>query len=78
MIILAPGSVMQDLNPIHTMVCDDNVEPPMFARAGAVRWISKKVVMNGAEIWVAFVKYGSADAPKDENIVVKVCQSIPS
>ena len=40
----------------HTMVCDDNVEPPMFARAGAVRWISKKVVMNGAEIWAAFFK----------------------
>ena len=40
----------------HTMVCDDNVEPPTFARAGAVRWISKKVVMNGAEIWAAFVK----------------------
>jgi hypothetical protein len=38
------------------MVWDDNVEPPTFARAGADRWISKKIVMNGAEIWVAFVK----------------------
>lgn len=47
------------------MVCDDSCEPPIFARAGAVRWISKKVVMNGAETWAAFVKYGSADAPKE-------------
>lgn len=37
----------------------------MVARAGAVKWISKKVVMNGVEMWAAFVKYGSAQAPKD-------------
>ena len=47
------------------MVWDDNADPPMFARAGAVRWTSKKVVMNGAEIWIAFVKYGSAEVPKE-------------
>ena len=47
---------MEAVHNIHTMVRDDKVEPPTFARAGAVKWISKKVVMNGAEIWVAFVK----------------------
>lgn len=52
------------------MVCDDNSEPPMLARAGAVRWISKKVVINGAEIWAAFVKYGSAGCSSDSEDIV--------
>ena len=49
-IILAKCLELESVYDPHTMVRDDNVEPPMFARAGAVRWISRKVVMNGAEI----------------------------
>ena len=37
-----------DSKSIHTIVWDDSVEPPMFARAGALGWISRKVVINGA------------------------------
>jgi hypothetical protein len=34
---------------VRTMVLEDSDEPPRFARAGADRWMRRKVVINGVE-----------------------------
>lgn len=38
------------------MTWDDNEDPPRFARAGAERWMRRKVEMNGAEPCASFVR----------------------
>lgn len=41
----------------RTMVLEERDEPPRFARAGAVRWMRRKVVMNGVEPCDILVRY---------------------
>ena len=41
----------------RTMVLEERDEPPRFARAGAVRWMRRNVVMNGVEPCDSFVRY---------------------
>ena len=47
-----------DIMKLRTMTCDANEVPPIFAITGAVKWMSAKVVMNGAEPCAILVKTG--------------------
>lgn len=64
-----------------TIVCDARDDPPTLAMIGAVRWMRRKVVINGADPWIIFVRYGSAALARGKeesgfaDIIVKLFES---
>lgn len=55
---------------VRTIVWEANDEPPRFARAGALRWMRRNVVMKGVDPWAIFVRQGIALWRKELGIPV--------
>lgn len=54
------------------MICDESAEPPTFARAGAERWMRRKVVMNGVGRCESLVRVGDSHPPFDDGLELGV------
>lgn len=54
------------------MICDESAEPPTFARAGAERWMRRKVVMNGVGRCERLVRVGDSHPPFDDDLELGV------